>query len=107
MDIFAPRGTPALAAIDGYVSRVGTNNLGGNVIFLSDQSHGINLYYAHLDSFNVAQGKRVHLGDTLGFVGNTGNARTTGTHLHFGIYESGTRAIDPLPFIRVLSLIHI
>ena len=101
VDIFAPRGTPALAAIDGYVSRVGTNNLGGNVIFLSDQSHGINLYYAHLDSFNVAQGKRVHLGDTLGFVGNTGNARTTGTHLHFGIYESGTRAIDPLPFIRV------
>jgi peptidoglycan LD-endopeptidase LytH len=101
VDIFAPRGTPALAAIDGYVSRVGTNNLGGNVIFLSDQSHGINLYYAHLDSFNVAQGKRVQLGDTLGFVGNTGNARTTGTHLHFGIYESGTGAINPLPFIRL------
>ena len=101
VDIFAPRGTPALAAIDGYVSRVGTNNLGGNVIFLSDQSHGINLYYAHLDSFNVAQGKRVQLGDTLGFVGNTGNARTTGPHLHFGIYESGTGAINPLPFIRL------
>ncbi|MPR34473.1 peptidoglycan DD-metalloendopeptidase family protein [Salmonirosea aquatica] len=101
VDIFAPRGTPALAAIDGYVSRVGTNNLGGNVIFLSDQSHGINLYYAHLDSFNVAQGKRVQLGDTLGFVGNTGNARTTGTHLHFGIYESGTGAINPFPFIRL------
>lgn len=101
VDIFAPRGTPALAAIDGYVSRVGTNNLGGNVVFLSDRSHGINLYYAHLDSFNVAQGKRVQRGDTLGFVGNTGNARTTGTHLHFGIYESGTGAIDPLPFIRV------
>ena len=101
IDIFAPRGTPALAAIDGYVSRVGTNNLGGNVIFLSDQSHGINLYYAHLDSFNVVQGKRVQLGDTLGFVGNTGNARTTGTHLHFGIYESGTGAINPFPFIRL------
>ena len=100
IDIFAPRGTPALAAINGYVSRVGTNNLGGNIIFLSDQAHGINLYYAHLDSFNVAQGKRVQLGDTLGFVGNTGNARTTGTHLHFGIYESGTGAINPLPFIR-------
>ncbi len=101
IDIFAPRGTPALAAIEGYVSRVGTNNLGGNVVFLSDQKHGINLYYAHLDSFNVAQGRRVQLGDTLGFVGNTGNARTTGTHLHFGIYESGTGAIDPLPFVRL------
>lgn len=101
VDIFAPRGTPALAAIDGYVSRVGTNNLGGNVVFLSDQAHGINLYYAHLDTFQVAQGKRVQVGDTLGFVGNTGNARTTGPHLHFGIYESGTGAIDPLPFIRL------
>ncbi len=101
VDIFAPRGTPALASIDGYVSRVGTNGLGGNVVFLSDQSHGINLYYAHLDSFNVATGKRVKLGDTLGFVGNTGNARTTGPHLHFGIYQSGGRgATDPLPFIR-------
>ncbi len=102
VDIFAPRGTPALAAIDGFVSRVGTNGLGGNVVFLSDQSHGLNLYYAHLDSFNVASGKRVQLGDTLGFVGNTGNARTTGPHLHFGIYQSGGRgAIDPLPFIRL------
>lgn len=102
VDIFAPRGTPALAAIDGYVSRVGTNGLGGNVVFLSDQSRGINLYYAHLDSFKVATGKRVLLGDTLGFVGNTGNARTTGPHLHFGIYQSGGRgAIDPLPFIRL------
>lgn len=102
VDIFAPRGTPALAAIDGFVSRVGTNGLGGNVVFLSDQSHGLNLYYAHLDSFNVASGKRVQLGDTLGFVGNTGNARTTGPHLHFGIYQSGSRgAIDPLPFIRL------
>lgn len=101
VDIFAPRGTPALAAIDGFVSRVGTNSLGGNVVFLSDQSHGINLYYAHLDSFNVVTGKRVKLGDTLGFVGNTGNARTTGPHLHFGIYQSGGRgATDPLPFIR-------
>jgi len=101
VDIFAPRGTPALAAIDGFVSQVGTNGLGGNVVFLSDQSHGLNLYYAHLDSFNVASGKRVKLGDTLGFIGNTGNARTTGPHLHFGIYQSGGRgAIDPLPFIR-------
>lgn len=101
VDIFAARGTPALAAIDGYVSRVGTNGLGGNVVFLSNQSHGINLYYAHLDSFNVATGKRVQLGDTLGFVGNTGNARTTGPHLHFGIYQSGGRgATDPLPFVR-------
>ncbi len=100
VDIFAPRGTPALAPVAGF-ARVGTNNLGGNTVFLSDQEHGLNLYYAHLDSWKVAQGQRVQPGDTLGFIGNTGNARTTGPHLHFGIYESGRGAINPLPFIRV------
>jgi peptidoglycan LD-endopeptidase LytH len=100
VDIFAPRGTPALAPVAGY-ARVGTNNLGGNTVFLRDQEHGLNLYYAHLDDWNVTQGQRVLPGDTLGFIGNTGNARTTGPHLHFGIYESGRGAIDPLPFIRV------
>jgi peptidoglycan LD-endopeptidase LytH len=100
VDIFAPRGTPALAPVAGY-ARVGTNNLGGNTVFLRDQEHGLNLYYAHLDNWNVTQGQRVQPGDTVGFIGNTGNARTTGPHLHFGIYESGTGAIDPLPFIRI------
>ncbi len=101
VDIFAPRQTPALAATDGLVTRVGVNNLGGNHVFVSSLKHGLNLYYAHLDSWNVAQGARVQAGDTLGFIGNTGNARTTGPHLHFGIYESGKGAIDPLPFIRI------
>jgi len=41
-------------------------------------------------------------GDTLGFVGNTGNARNTLPHLHFGIY-TGNGAIDPLPFIRKIE----
>lgn len=101
VDIFAPRGTPALAATEGYVSRVGVNNLGGNHVFVSSQRNGLNLYYAHLDKWNVTQGQRVQKGDTVGFIGNTGNARTTGPHLHFGIYESGRGAIDPLPFIRI------
>jgi SH3-like domain-containing protein len=39
-------------------------------------------------------------GDTLGFVGNTGNARTTPTHLHFGIYRRGEGPVDPTPFLR-------
>ncbi|GAB3340075.1 hypothetical protein GCM10027299_53200 [Larkinella ripae] len=40
------------------------------------------------------------MGDTVGFVGNTGNARTTGPHLHFGIYSFNAGAVDPLPFVR-------
>ncbi|QKZ12771.1 peptidoglycan DD-metalloendopeptidase family protein [Spirosoma sp. KUDC1026] len=101
VDIFAPRGTPAVASVNGIISSVGTNRLGGNVVFLSDNERNIRLYYAHLDRWNVTNGQRVAIGDTVGFVGNTGNARTTGPHLHFGIYEFGGGATDPLPFIRL------
>ncbi len=103
VDIFAPRGTPALACTDGVISRVGVNELGGNIVFLSDNARNQRLYYAHLDRWNVTDGQRVSAGDTVGFVGNTGNARTTGPHLHFGIYLNGEGAVDPLPFIRLGS----
>lgn len=101
VDIFAPRGTPAVASVDGIVTGVGTTSLGGNVAFVSDNERGIRLYYAHLDRSNVQNGQRVSIGDTIGFVGNTGNARTTGPHLHFGIYGFSEGATDPLPFIRL------
>ncbi|MFW5726801.1 MAG: M23 family metallopeptidase, partial [bacterium] len=89
IDIFAPRGTPVLAVADGIVSRKTNSGRGGKVVWLSSPSRGFNLYYAHLDSQTVVPGQRVQPGDTLGFVGNTGNARTTPPHLHFGIYKFG------------------
>ena len=99
VDIFARRGTPVLAASDGVVRRVGENGLGGRIVFLSDLARGHALYYAHLDSQAVRTGQRVRAGDTLGFVGNTGNARTTAPHLHFGIYRAGEGPVDPLPYL--------
>jgi murein DD-endopeptidase MepM/ murein hydrolase activator NlpD len=100
VDIFAARGTPVLAAGDGVVVSVGENNLGGQVVWLRDASRGLTYYYAHLHEQLVAPGARVRAGDTLGTVGNTGNARTTAPHLHFGIYARGEGAIDPDAFIR-------
>jgi murein DD-endopeptidase MepM/ murein hydrolase activator NlpD len=95
VDIFAPRGTPVLAAAAGRVTRVGERGLGGNVVWLRDAAHGRSLYYAHLDRYLVSEGMWVEPGDTLGFVGNTGNARTTPPHLHFGIYLRGRGPVDP------------
>ena len=100
VDIFARRGTPVLAAIPGRVSRVRVTNLGGKVVWLRDQKQNRSLYYAHLDSQHVADGDLVEPGDTLGFVGNTGNARTTPPHLHFGVYYRGEGAVNPFPFLR-------
>lgn len=99
IDIFAPRGTPVLAATRGVVRSVSPNALGGNVVWLSDYERGQTLYYAHLDRHAVTAGQAVEVGDTLGFVGNTGNARTTPPHLHFGVYRRGEGPLDPYPFV--------
>lgn len=99
IDIFASRHTPVVAAADGVVGRVGDNRLGGKVVWMRPKDHPVNLYYAHLDSQLVTFGQTVRRGDTLGLMGNTGNARTTPPHLHFGIYSTGG-AVDPLPFVR-------
>jgi murein DD-endopeptidase MepM/ murein hydrolase activator NlpD len=94
VDIFAPRGTPVIAAASGTVRSTRWNRLGGKVVWLRDQL-GRSLYYAHLDSQTVRRGDRVEVGDTVGFVGNSGNARTTPPHLHFGVYWR--RPLDPYP----------
>jgi peptidoglycan LD-endopeptidase LytH len=95
VDIFAPRGTPVLAAQRGYVGSTRGNTLGGKVVWLRTELGS--LYYAHLDSVIARRGDTVSVGDTLGLVGNTGNARTTPTHLHFGVYAR--RPADPLPYL--------
>ena len=100
IDIRAKRGTPVVAAENGFITQTGTNNLGGKIVFLSSAGSSYSLYYAHLDSQLVSVGKRVLKGDTLGLVGNTGNAITTAPHLHFGIYSHGSGAVNPLPFIN-------
>ncbi|MDC7995181.1 M23 family metallopeptidase [Altibacter sp. HG106] len=99
IDIFAARGTPVVAAIDGRVSSTGKRGLGGKQVWLRDGLFGASLYYAHLDSIAVRNGMRVKVGDTLGFVGNSGNARTTAPHLHFGIYKGYSGAVNPYPFV--------
>ncbi len=99
IDIFADRGTPAVAAGPGRVARVEETPRGGRVVWLRLDDRAVSLYYAHLDTHLVASGARVESGDTLGRVGNTGNAAGTPPHLHFGIYGRGG-AVDPSPFVR-------
>jgi len=99
IDIFGPKLTPVVASADGVVTRVGENNLGGLVVMMRPNGKNYTLYYAHLDKQLAVEGQQVKTGDTLGLMGNTGNARTTPPHLHFGIYTGGG-AIDPLPFVN-------
>ena len=100
VDIFARRHTEVLATSDARVRRVDEWKLGGNIIWLEDPERNIRLYFAHLQTHDVEQGVWVKAGDRIGTVGNSGNARTTPPHLHFGVYARGQGPIDPYPFIH-------
>lgn len=98
IDIFAKKGTKVVAVCDGTVS-AGNGGIGGKTVWLESDDFEWSAYYAHLDSQYVYSGQSVKRGDVIGTVGNTGNARFTPAHLHFGIYTySG--AIDPLPIVN-------
>lgn len=108
IDIMAPRGTPVLAADDGRVLRVSSNTLGGLTVYTVDRSGRFVYYYAHLEGYarHLAAGNIVFKGDTLGFVGTTGDAPDNLPHLHFqilrmpdnGKYWEGD-PIDPFPLL--------
>ena len=97
IDIFARRHTPIIAPCDGYVKSTKDNELGGKVIWFNDTERKQTMYFAHLQDVFVNEEDQVLKGDTIGTVGNSGNAKTTSPHLHFGIYKNGP--IDPYHFV--------
>ena len=103
IDIMAPRGTKVMSATEGLIADLRNNNLGGKVIWIMGPG-GSWHYYAHLDEHKrgLAVGDYVKKGDLIGYVGNTGNARHTAPHLHYGIYLNGKGrgAVNPYPFLR-------
>ena len=99
IDIFAPRGTEVVAVADGIVSYIGDQKLGGHCLWLTTEN-GSSFYYAHLDRWapGLYEGMEVQAGDLLGFVGNTGNAIHTPSHLHFGINQND-EMVNPYPLL--------
>jgi len=112
-DILAKRGTPVLAAEDGAILHVGTNALGGNVIWTTDPSRRFAFYYAHLQKYakGLHDGQQISRGDVIGYVGTSGNAPPDTPHLHFQMVRivSGKRYSDgpplnPLPFFSQVGI---
>lgn len=97
IDIFARRHTPIHSTTRGVVATVGVNSLGGRIVRVLGPG-GEWHYYAHLERFAPLQkGDRVMPGTVLGYVGDSGNARGTPPHLHYGIYRPSGRAVNPYP----------
>ncbi|MER1972142.1 MAG: M23 family metallopeptidase [Psychrobacter alimentarius] len=99
IDIFAPRGTPIQSTTQGIVSKVGNNNLGGRVVVVVGPG-GAGHYYAHLEDYaDISPNDWVNAGDIIGYVGDSGNAKGTPPHLHYGIYINGS-AVNPYPLMQ-------
>ena len=91
LDIMAPRGTPVLAASDGSVAKLFASKAGGLTIYEFDPTTTWVYYYAHLDRYadGVAEGQALRRGETIGYVGSSGNASPDAPHLHFEVSRLG------------------
>lgn len=118
-DIFAPEGAKFVAVTDGVIDFVSYEDrwdpehddlaLRGGLCVAILGEDGVRYYGSHLSAIEpgINPGVRVTAGQVLGYVGRTGNARTTPSHLHFGIshptYPEDWRArrgeVDPFPFL--------
>ena len=95
IDVSAAGGTPIYAAKGGQVIMSeygsGVNWSYGNFVVI-DHGDGTTTLYAHMSSRAVSEGQMVTQGQTIGYVGNTGNSK--GNHLHLEVRVNGQR-VDP------------
>jgi len=108
IDVLAPAGTPVLAAADGVIIGNRPSAVGGNVLWVMGAGRRL-YYYAHMRELapGMHLGRLARRGETIGTVGNTGNAARTPPHLHFGIYVVASHfyplrysPIDPYPILH-------
>ncbi len=99
LDIGAPEGTPIVASRSGKVMVANNYDSWGDswgyyVAIYHDSTYST--LYAHMSSVAAYEGQWVNKGDIIGYVGSTGNS--TGNHLHFEVYQNGTR-VNPSQFV--------
>jgi len=119
-DIFAPEGTPFVAVTNGTITftrhtdtwKPGNDDPAarGGISVSLNGNDGVRYYASHLQKlFSWVQvGEKVHAGQILGYVGKTGNARYTPSHIHFGISPPGPETdwktrrgiISPYPYLK-------
>ena len=100
-DVTARCGTPLAAAVAGTVTkRAYDPRLDGNFVVIKELGAPRQYLYAHMiHPSTFHRGDFVHVGQIVGYVGKTGNARTVGCHLHFEVHLHGM-PINPEPYLR-------
>lgn len=116
-DIFASKMTPIVAAVDGRVRFVVWPEASyGYMVSIEDEA-GYSYRYLHINNDTpgtddgngggrnayapyVETGATVVAGQIIGWVGDSGNAEETSSHLHFEIRTPDGTAIDPYDSLR-------
>jgi len=97
IDLRANTGATVMASMEGVISVINDNWLYGKHIIMS-HPNGYKTLYAHLNSVSVKLGDNVAQGRKIGEAGNTGYS--TGSHLHFSIYDKNGKLINPLDLLN-------
>jgi len=100
VDMMADYGTPLVAITSGTATYVAFDGSGGNMIFL-DGDDGNSYWYMHNQENFIREGQHVETGQSIGTVGDTGNAAGT-PHLHFEYHPGGGAAVNPYPLVSSL-----
>lgn len=95
IDIKTSAGSPVKVTANGIVSFSGWSGNNGNLIVV-EHGMGFSTYYAHNKENLAKVGQRVRKGETIGYVGATGNAQTA--HLHYSVLKSGS-FVNPKNFL--------
>lgn len=102
-DLMGTKMLPLLAAVDGVVHRVKFDNAVGNSVTIK-AADGWTYHYIHVNNDrpgtddgqatraqafppNIVAGARVTKGQVVAYLGDSGNAESTGSHLHFEIRQ--------------------
>lgn len=96
IDMGAPKGTKIYPIASGIVTKVGQDPKGGNIVVMQHKIDNsiYRSYYAHLDSITCNINDKIDLNNSIGTVGQSGNAKGRAYHLHLQVWKDG-KLINP------------
>ena len=103
-DVMSKCGTRMVAARGGRIKFKQYHAAAGHYIVIDGDGTDVDYVYMHLDQPSpFSEGDRVYTGQTIGAVGDSGNAQ--GCHLHFELWSApgwydGGKPFDPLPSLQ-------
>ncbi|NNF54502.1 MAG: DUF4214 domain-containing protein [Acidimicrobiales bacterium] len=115
VDMIGPQMTPLVAAADGVITWLRHDTSRGNILYLTDDN-GWQYTYIHINNDSpgtddganryeeafgpgIELGARVSAGQVIAYMGDSGNAEWTVSHLHFEVVDPDGNNVNPAPLV--------